>query len=424
MVAMLLLQLIYTPGTGACQAFHPATYLIAQKGAISGSPVEVRQRKRRIRSSAGCAVYDRGIRLATVLLLLTRIVEERIIRYMIVDSAIYVDGRRAVEPTSLQETYVVCREQHGLAWIGLYEPTEEEFSSMAQEFGLHPLAVEDAIKAHQRPKIERYDGTLFVVLRSARYIDETETVDFGEIHVFVGEDFVVTVRHGKASTLDRVRRRLESMPELLRRGPEAILYAVMDRVVDDYAPVVESLERDIDEIEVEVFSGNPGASRRIYELSREAIHFRRATAPLVEVLSNLIEDNAYQVDPEVRRYLRDVRDHALRLTDKVVALRELLQDVLSINLTLVSLAQNEEVKKLTEASVKQTDEVFKQTDEVKKISGWAAIVIIPTLIASIYGMNFNDMPELTWSLGYPLALLLMLLSSSLLYAIFKGRGWL
>lgn len=369
-------------------------------------------------------MYDRGIRLATVLLLLTRIVEERIIRYMIVDSAIYVDGRRAVEPTSLQETYVVCREQHGLAWIGLYEPTEEEFSSMAQEFGLHPLAVEDAIKAHQRPKIERYDGTLFVVLRSARYIDETETVDFGEIHVFVGEDFVVTVRHGKASTLDRVRRRLESMPELLRRGPEAILYAVMDRVVDDYAPVVESLERDIDEIEVEVFSGNPGASRRIYELSREAIHFRRATAPLVEVLSNLIEDNAYQVDPEVRRYLRDVRDHALRLTDKVVALRELLQDVLSINLTLVSLAQNEEVKKLTEASVKQTDEVFKQTDEVKKISGWAAIVIIPTLIASIYGMNFNDMPELTWSLGYPLALLLMLLSSSLLYAIFKGRGWL
>ena len=269
-------------------------------------------------------MYDRGVRPATVLLLLTRIVEERIIRYMIVDSAIYVDGRRAVEPTSLQETYVVCRERHGLAWIGLYEPTEEEFSSMAQEFGLHPLAVEDAIKAHQRPKIERYDGTLFVVLRSARYIDETETVDFGEIHVFVGEDFVVTVRHGKASTLDRVRRRLESMPELLRRGPEAILYAVMDRVVDDYAPVVESLERDIDEIEVEVFSGNPGASRRIYELSREAIHFRRATAPLVEVLSNLIEDNAYQVDPEVRRYLRDVRDHALRLTDKVVALRELL----------------------------------------------------------------------------------------------------
>ena len=213
------------------------------------------------------------------------------------------------------------------------------------------------------------------------------------------------------------------MPELPRRGPEAILYAVMDRVVDDYAPVVESLERDIDEIEVEVFSAIPAPPAHLRALAR-GDSFRRATAPLVEVLSNLIEDNAYQVDPEVRRYLRDVRDHALRLTDKVVALRELLQDVLSINLTLVSLSQNEEVKKLTEASIKQTDEVFKQTDEVKKISGWAAIVIIPTLIASIYGMNFNDMPELTWSLGYPLALLLMLLSSSLLYAIFKGRGWL
>lgn len=343
---------------------------------------------------------------------------------MIVDSAIYVDGRRAVEPTSLQETYAVCREQGGLAWIGLYEPTEEEFSSVAEEFGLHPLAVEDAIKAHQRPKIERYAGTLFVVLRSSRYVDETETVEFGEVHVFVGKDFVVTVRHGKASTLDRVRRRLESMPELLRRGPEVVLYAIMDRVVDDYAPVAESLERDIDEIETEVFSGNTGVSRRIYELSREAIEFRRCTEPLIRILSNLIEDNTYQLDPEVRRYLRDVQDHALRVTDKVVGLRELVQDILSINLTLVSLTQNEEVKKLTEASVKQTDEVFKQTDEVKKISGWAAIVIIPTLIASIYGMNFDYMPELTWTLGYPLALFLMLLSSLLLYAIFKNHDWL
>jgi magnesium transporter len=344
---------------------------------------------------------------------------------MIVDNAIYVDGRRAVEPESLEETYQACRNRRGLAWIGLYEPTEEEFSSVAQEFGLHPLAVEDAIKAHQRPKIERYAGMLFVVLRSNRYIDETETVEFGEVHVFVGEDFVVTVRHGEASALARVRRRLESMPELLRRGPEAILYAIMDRVVDDYGPVAEALERDIDEIETEVFSGNTGVSRRIYELSREAIEFRRCTAPLIRILSNLIEeDSAYRLDPEVRRYLRDVQDHALRVTDKVESLRELVQNILSINLTLVSLSQNEEVKKLTEASVKQTDEVFKQTDEVKKISGWAAIVIIPTLIASIYGMNFERMPELHWTLGYPLALLLMLLAALLLYALFKRRGWL
>jgi magnesium transporter len=236
---------------------------------------------------------------------------------MIVDSAIYVDGRRAVEPASLQEAYEACREQQGLAWIGLYEPTVEELSSVAEEFELHPLAVEDAIKAHQRPKLERYGETLFVVLRPARYIDESETVEFGEIHVFVGPDFVVTVRHGKASTLDRVRRRLESMPELLRRGPEAILYAIMDQVVDDYAPVVAGLENDIDEIETEVFGGNAGVSRRIYELSREVIEFQRATAPLAGMLSNLIEDSAERVDPEVRRYLRDVQDHAIQTIEQV-----------------------------------------------------------------------------------------------------------
>jgi magnesium transporter len=337
---------------------------------------------------------------------------------MIVDNAIYVDGRRAVEPESLEETYQACRNRRGLAWIGLYEPTEEEFSSVAQEFGLHPLAVEDAIKAHQRPKIERYAGMLFVVLRSNRYIDETETVEFGEVHVFVGEDFVVTVRHGEASALARVRRRLESMPELLRRGPEAILYAIMDRVVDDYGPVAEALERDIDEIETEVFSGNTGVSRRIYELSREAIEFRRCTAPLIRILSNLIEeDSAYRLDPEVRRYLRDVQDHALRVTEQVASFRELLQNILSVNLTLVGLSQNEEVKAITEASIAQND-------EVKRISAWAAILFAPTLVGTVYGMNFDHMPELHWVLGYPFALLLMLLVSLSLYAVFKYRGWL
>jgi Mg2+ and Co2+ transporter CorA len=168
---------------------------------------------------------------------------------MIVDNAIYVDGRRTAEPSSLHETHEAVRRQGGLAWIGLHAPTEEEFSSVAAEFGLHPLAVEDAVKAHQRPKIERYDGTLFVVLRPARYVDETETVEFGEVHVFVGEDFVVSVRHGEASELGRVRERLEGDPGLLRLGPEAVLYAVTDRVVDDYAPVVAGLENDIDEIE-------------------------------------------------------------------------------------------------------------------------------------------------------------------------------
>jgi magnesium transporter len=350
---------------------------------------------------------------------------------MIVDSAIYVDGRRAVEPASLQEFYEACRQQHGLAWIGLYEPTKEELSSVAQEFGLHPLAVEDVIKAHQRPKLERYAETLFVVLRPARYIDETETVEFGEIHAFVGPDFVVTVRHGKASTLDRVRRRLESMPELLRRGPEAILYAIMDQVVDDYAPVVAGLENDIDEIETEVFSGNAGVSRRIYELSREVIEFQRATAPLAEMLSHLIQDGAKQVDQEVRRYLRDVQDHAIRTIEQAASFRELLNNILNVNLTLVGLQQNEEVKVLTEAAMEQNEEVkalteasIEQNDQMKKISAWAAILFAPTLVGAIYGMNFDYMPELHWSFGYPYALILMLTISVSLYVVFKRRGWL
>jgi magnesium transporter len=337
---------------------------------------------------------------------------------MIVDNAIYVDGRRAVEPRSLRETYEALREEHGVAWIGLYRPTEEEFASVAGEFGLHELAVEDALEAHQRPKIERYGDTLFVVLRPARYVDAPEEVEFGEIHVFLGEDFVVTVRHGEAPALSEVRRRLEADPELLRRGPEAILYAIMDRVVDGYAPVVAGLENDIDEIETEVFSGNPGVSRRIYELSREVIEFQRAIKPLPGMLTRLIAGfEKYEVDPELQRYLRDVQDHAIRVVEQVDGFRELLQNILSVNLTLVGLQQNEEVKALTEASIAQNN-------EVKKISAWAAILFAPTLVGTVYGMNFDYMPELHWVLGYPFALLLMVLVSVTLYLVFKRRGWL
>ncbi len=322
---------------------------------------------------------------------------------VIVDNAIYVDGRRAAVPRSLRETYEICREGRGFAWIGLHEPTEEEFASVAGEFGLHPLAVEDAVNAHQRPKIERYDDTLFAVLRSARYVDETETVEFGEIHVFLGEDFVVTVRHGEASALDRVRRRLEEEPDLLRRGPMAVLYAIMDRVVDDYEPVVEGLENDIDEIETEVFSGNAGASRRIYLLSREVIDFRRAVQPLPGELRPLVEGSFGEADAELGRYLRDVQDHALKVMERAEAFRELLNNILGVNLTLVGVNQN---------------------DEVKKISSWAAILFAPTLVAGIYGMNFDHMPELYWLLGYPFALALMLAVAVSLYLIFKKRGWL
>jgi magnesium transporter len=322
---------------------------------------------------------------------------------VIVDNAIYVDGRRAAEPGTLRETYEAVRERRGVAWIGLYRPTQKEFSSVSEEFGLHDLAVEDATEAHQRPKLERYGGTLFVVLKPARYLDEEERVEFGEIHVFVGDDFVVTVRHSEAPDIGAVRRSLEADPELLRRGPEAILHAIMDRVVDDYMPVVEGLGIDIAEIEAEVFGGNPNVSRRIYELSREVIEFQRATEPLSGVLGNMIQDEPTDVDPEVRRYLRDVQDHLLQVTERLAGFRELLQNILSVNLTLSSLAQNE---------------------EVKKISAWAAILFAPTLIGTVYGMNFRYMPELNWFFGYPLALVLMVLTSLTLYLVFKRRGWL
>ncbi len=322
---------------------------------------------------------------------------------MIVDNAIYVDGRRTAEPGTLRETYEAVRELRGVAWIGLYRPTQEEFSSVSGEFGLHELAVEDATEAHQRPKLEHYGGTLFVVLKPARYLDEEERVEFGEIHVFVGEDFVVTVRHSEAPDVGDVRRSLEADPELLRRGPEAILHAIMDRVVDDYMPVVDGLGNDIQEIEAEVFGGNPSVSRRIYELSREVIEFQRATEPLGGVLGDMIESESTEVDQEVRRYLRDVQDHVLQVTERLAGFRELLQSILSVNLTLASLSQNE---------------------EVKKISAWAAILFAPTLVGTIYGMNFRYMPELNWFFGYPFALLLMAFISLMLYLVFKRRGWL
>jgi magnesium transporter len=303
---------------------------------------------------------------------------------MIVDSAIYVDGHRSTQ-CSPGEIHEVCRVRGGFAWIGLYDPTQEEFDSVAGEFGLHELAVKEAVKVHQRPKVERYGDSLFVVLKAARYVEEEETVEFGEIHVFVGSDFIVTARHGEASELREVRRQLEDNPDLLRRGPSAVLYTIMDRVVEDYGPVADGLENDIDEIEVEVFEGTPGASqavsRRIYELSREVIQFHQATQPLAGALGSLTQGD--DIDPEVRRHLRDVHDHVLRVTERVQGFRELLANILSVNLTLVGINQN---------------------DQMKKISAWAAVVIVPTLIAGIYGMNFDYMPELHWRYGYLFAL--------------------
>ncbi len=327
---------------------------------------------------------------------------------MIVDYAIYRDGERAAEPSELTHMDEACRDGGGIAWVGLYRPTHEEFDAVAQEFGLHALVVEDAVHAHQRPKLERYGDTLFCVLRPARYIDETETVEFGEVHVFAGPHFVITVRHSEAPDLAAVRRGLESRPDLLCRGPVAILHAIMDRVVDDYAPVVAGVENDVDEIEDEVFGGDGDPTRRIYELLREVIAFQRATKPLPPMLERLMED--HDADDEEHRYLRDVQDHALRVYEQTEGFRQLLQNILSVNFT-------RETKALTEIS-------NQQNEEVKKISAWAAILFAPTLVGTVYGMNFEYMPELDWKLGYPFALTLMLAMGLLLYRQFKRRDWI
>jgi magnesium transporter len=327
---------------------------------------------------------------------------------VIVDRAIYRDGRRTSAPDSLAEMNSACRGGAGIAWIGLYRPDEAEFAHIAQEFDLHELAVEDAVQAHQRAKLERYGDTLFLVLRPARYIDETETVEFGEVHIFAGPQFVITVRHAEAPDLHRVREQLEARPELLRRGPVAIVHAILDRVVDDYAPVIAGLENDIDEIEDEVFGGNPNVSRRIYELTREVIEFQRATKPLAGILNGLMSGR--DVDEEEQLFLRDVLDHALRVQEQADGFRELLQNILSVNLTL-------ETKVMSETSTAQNE-------ELKKISAWAAILFAPTLVGTVYGMNFDHMPELSWVVGYPLALVLMASTSLGLYLMFKARGWI
>ena len=340
-------------------------------------------------------------------------------RSTLIDSAIYRGGQRIFSPKSLTETYRALREARaGMAWIGLYRPGVEELTSLAGEFDLHELAVEDAIQAHQRPKLERYGSTLFVVLRAARYLDDVEEVEFGELHIFLGQDFIITVRHAESPDLSVVRHRLEDDADLLALGTEAVLYAILDAVVDGYFPVVHGIEHDVDEIENQVFSGDPAVSRRIYELSREVVDFKRAAQPLTAVLVALTAGfDKYEVDDELRRSLRDVADHLTEVNEQIDSLRLSLRDILQVNSILVAQRQNEEMTALSRTS-------NAQNDEVKKISAWAAIGFAPTTIASIYGMNFTNMPELHWYFGYPFAIVLMIAVALLLYVVFKRRGWL
>ena len=336
----------------------------------------------------------------------------------IVDNAVYVDGYRTADPEDLDETYFLLRQRQGMAWIGLYRPDAPELRSVAEEFDLNHLAVEDALAGHQRAKLEHYGDTLFLVLRPARYLDEVEKVEFGEIHVFTGPDFVVTVRHAESPDLARVRRRMEAEPEFLALGPDAVLYAILDQVVDEYEPVAAGLENDVDEIEDELFAADPGVSRRIYELSRQVIMFQRATAPLTAILQALRAGSPNRVPgPELQDHFRDVLDHVLRLIERITAFRALLQNALAVNAALVAQRQNDEMRLLTESSIAQNE-------QTKRISSWAAILFAPTLIASIYGMNFRLIPELDWVFGYPMALGLMLAMGLGLYLTFRHNKWI
>jgi magnesium transporter len=336
----------------------------------------------------------------------------------IVDSAIYRKGERETHHVTLDQTFEDLHENGGFAWIGLYRPTAEELASVAEEFELHHLAVANATTGHQRPKLERFGDALFVVLRPARYLEDEERVEFGEVHVFIGPNFAITIRHAESPDLAVVRRRLEADPVLLALGPQAVLYAVLDKIVDDYNPVVLGMEDDIDEIEDQLFSGDPDVSRRIYELAREAMAFQRATHPLVRMFRSLEAGyDKYQVDIELRRDMRDVYDHALRIVERADTFRVLLENALTVHSTLVTQAQNEEMRQLSRASIEQGD-------QVKKISSWAAILFTPGLVAGVYGMNFTHMPELDWTVGYPMALGMMLVSAGVLYAVFKRHNWL
>jgi magnesium transporter len=323
---------------------------------------------------------------------------------MIVDCAVYRDGQRHDGELSVEQAHRACREEDAFVWIGLHEPSEDEFDSIKAEFDLHELAVEDAIHAHQRPKLEVYDDTIFIVLKTARYVDSEEVVELGEILIFLGEGFIITVRHGEASGLKAVRQTLEENSQLLSHGPGAVLHAIVDQVVDDYLPAIEGLGEDIDQVEDEIFSparSNP--SERIYKLKREVLEFHRAASPLVAPVARLAQGNYEHVHPEVQTYFRDVNDHLIRVSEALDGYREMLTAVLQANLAQVTVRQN---------------------DDVRKLSAIVAILAVPTMLAGIYGMNFEHMPELEWAFGYPLVVAVMAVICLGLFRYFKRSGWL
>ncbi|MEU7056433.1 magnesium/cobalt transporter CorA [Streptomyces sp. NPDC046197] len=333
---------------------------------------------------------------------------------MIVDCAIYREGHRAEGPRDFSDALDEARAAGGYVWLGLHEPTEDEFDLVAKEFALHPLAVEDALHAHQRPKLEVYDDSLFVVLKPVLYEPRSDSVSTGEVMIFLGDSFVVTVRHGEGVGLTAVRQRLEREPELLGKGPTAVLYAIADATVDHYLDVATELQTDLEELEAEVFSPDRAGSRhtasRIYNFKRQITEFRRASGPLAPPMARLsgssqgvLGASVPFVDDKARPFFRDVSDHLTRVNESVEGLDRLVSDVLSAHLAQISVQQN---------------------DDMRKISAWAAMAAVPTMIAGVYGMNFDHMPELHWIWSYPVVIALMAVLEVLLYRLFKRRGWL
>jgi len=327
---------------------------------------------------------------------------------VIVDCAVYRDGSRvplAGEPNDMRVALEAAREKHSFVWIGLHEPDQTEMDEVAQTFGLHSLAIEDAIRAHQRPKLERYDEVLFMVLKTMWYVDEQDAVETGEIAIFVGPHYVVTVRHGAGSGLTLTRRDLEDRVEVLGHGPYAVLHSVCDHVVDEYESVAEELQVDVDEIEQSVFSDQRGKndSQRIYTLKREMAEFRRAVVPLREPLSKFANGQVAGMPADAQAFFRDVADHATRVHEQVESLDGLLSSAHNAHVASISMQQN---------------------NDMRKISAWVAIAAVPTAVAGIYGMNFDYMPELHWQYGYPLVLVVMLGVCVTLYRLFKKSAWL
>ena len=321
---------------------------------------------------------------------------------MVINCVAYVHGRR-LRDISIEEIGEVLRQEGSFVWLGLHEPREKLMKQVQEEFRLHDLAVEDAHRAHQRPKFEVYGDCIFVVLHTAQLIDHD--VHFGETHLFVGPRYVVSVRHGASASYAPVRARCENLPELMAKGPGFVLYAIMDFVVDNYLPIVEALEDELETLEDQMFSASyrRRTTERIYQLKRRLMAIRRAVYPLLETCEQITRFATHLVTDEVRPYFRDVHDHALRINDAIDNMREMLTTALHVNLSLVSVGQN---------------------DVVKRLAGWGAILAVPTMVASYYGMNFQHMPELHWEYSYPVVVILTILVCVVLYRRLKRADWL